>query len=154
MRLTEFLAPDRIKVPLQGKTKEDVVRELLALIPLPDEATRDRVFQAVLEREKLMTTGIGNAIALPHGILKEGMELTGALGVSCDPVDFQAIDGKPVRLVFLLVSDEQHPGRNMKALARIARLLHREAFRKALMECGAPDETWRVIEEEEAKHRI
>jgi mannitol/fructose-specific phosphotransferase system IIA component (Ntr-type) len=154
MRLTEFLSPDRIQVPLVGKTKEDVVRELLALIPLPDEETRDRVFQAVVEREKLMTTGIGNGIAIPHGILKEGMALTGALGVTCDPVDFKAIDGEPVRLVFLLVSDENHPGRNMKALARIARLLHREAFREALMNCGAAADTWRVIEEEEARHKI
>ena len=154
MRLTEFLSPDRIKVPLVGKTKEDVVRELLDLIPMSDPETRDRVFRAVLDREKFMTTGIGNGIAIPHGILKEGIALMGALGVTRDPVDFQAIDGKPVRLVFLLVSDETHLGRNMKALARIVRLLHREAFRKELTACTTPADMWGVIETEEARHKI
>ncbi|MHC4780322.1 MAG: PTS sugar transporter subunit IIA [Planctomycetota bacterium] len=154
MRLTEFLSPERVKVPLAGKTKEEVIRELLDLFSLPSPEAREDLFRAVMEREALMSTGIGNGIAIPHGILEGGQELQGALGVTCDPVDFQAIDGKPVRLVFLLISDETRPGRNMKALARIARLLHREEFRSNLSACGAAEDTWKVIEEEEAKHKI
>jgi PTS system nitrogen regulatory IIA component len=154
MRLTDFLSTDRIRVPLSGTAREGVVRELLALLPLPDEATRETVFQAILEREELMSTGIGNGIAIPHGIVPVRLELTGALGISPDPVDFSAIDGRPVHLIFLLAADEETPGRNLKALARIARLLHRDAFRKALMESGTAGEAMQTIQDEEARHKI
>jgi mannitol/fructose-specific phosphotransferase system IIA component (Ntr-type) len=152
--MTEFLSPSHIRVPLQGATKEEVVRELLALIPMADEATRDEVFQAVMNREALMSTGIGNGIAIPHGIVPLSVGLTAALGISARPLDFAAIDGKPVNLVFLLVGEESNPGKNVKALARIARLLHREAFREALAGASSPEAAMGIIEEEEARHRI
>jgi len=154
MRMTEFLALSQIRVPLEGRSKEEVIEELLDLVPLPGKEDRDKVYRAVMEREKLMSTGIGNGIAIPHGIVPLRIQLTAALGIAPAPIDFNAIDGQPVRLVFLLVGDEADPGKDIRALARIARLLHREEFRRSLMEARSPEEAMKTIEEEEKRHRI
>ncbi len=154
MRLTDVLDPSRIRVPLEGRSKTDVFRELLDLVPLPDAETRDAVLKAVVERENTMSTGIGSGIALPHGIVDRRVPFSGVLGIADAPLPWEASDGQPVSLVFLLVADRNEPGTHIKALARITRLLHREAFRKALMDCRTPEDALRVIRDEEARHKI
>lgn len=155
MRLTDFIAEPRIKVPLEGETKDQVLRELAALVCQGgDEATLAAVIQSVMERERIMSTGIGQGIALPHGWSPSPMVLTAALGIAARPLDFDSIDGQPARIVFLLVSDEDHVDAKMRALARISRLLHREDFRRALAAAPSPARALRVIVDEEARHRV
>jgi len=155
MRMTEFLSPPMIKVPLEGKDKDAILSELVYLACEGEQASViEHVLQSVLERERLMSSGIGSGIALAHGFSPPEITFTVALGVTAEPVPFDAIDSQPVRLVFLLVSNEQHLNTKMKALARISRLLHREAFRQALATSSSSDEAMQVIVEEEARHRI
>ncbi|MCP4902950.1 MAG: PTS sugar transporter subunit IIA [bacterium] len=155
MRLTEFLSQSMVKIPLAGLTKREVLQELVEVVCQDqDDSVTEHVLQSVLERERLMSSGIGRGIGLPHGYSPGGMEFAAAMGVCPEPIPFDAIDGQPVRLVFLLISDEEHLNTKLKALARVSRFLHREDFRTALMECTSPADAMRVIAEEEARHRI
>jgi mannitol/fructose-specific phosphotransferase system IIA component (Ntr-type) len=155
MRLTDFLSKPVVKVPLEGETKPEVVKELVALVCAEAGVPADdAVVRSVMERERMMSSGIGQGIALPHGSSPSPLGFGAALGVPAQPLDFDAIDGRPVNLVFLVVSDEDHTNTKLKALARISRLLHREEFREALASCSSADDAMRVIVDEEARHRI
>ncbi len=155
MRLTEFLSPKVIKAPLEGTTKEAVLRELvMAACQDVEPAERNYVLHTVMQRERLMSTGIGHGIALPHGISTGAISFSAALGVAERPIEFEAIDGEPVSLVFLLVSDEESTNTKMRALARISRLLHREQFRTALAGCATESEAMQVIRDEESRRSI
>jgi mannitol/fructose-specific phosphotransferase system IIA component (Ntr-type) len=155
MRLTDFLSKPVVKVPLEGTTKSDVVKELVTLVcDAAGEPAVDAVIRSVMERERIMSSGIGQGIALPHGFSPSSLEFGAALGIPAQPLDFDAIDGRPVNLVFLVVSDEDHTNTKLKALARISRLLHRQEFREALVASTSSDDAMRVIVDEEARHRI
>ena len=155
MRLTELVSPEVVKVPLAGSSKRRIIRELVELC-CPDAGPDavERVYRSVMERERLMSSGIGHGIALPHGFSTGVVEFAASLGVAPRPVDFDAVDGRPVAVVFLLLSDEDHTPDKLKALARISRLLHSEDFRAALAASRTPDEALQAIADEEARHRI
>ncbi len=153
MRITDLISESNIRVGLTARTKPELIRELIDVLPLSSE-TRQETVRAVMEREKLLSTGIGNGIAIPHGIAPVPGEVVAALGITAEPVDFDAIDERPVRLVFLLVADEAHHNTHMKALARISRLLHSEDFRQALWHSTSVSEAMNAIRSEEARHRI
>ncbi|MBT3343344.1 MAG: PTS sugar transporter subunit IIA, partial [Gemmatimonadetes bacterium] len=108
--------------------------------------------QAVLEREKIMSTGIGDGIAIPHGKSDAVVELTAALGIHKRGVDFEALDGEPAFVFFLLVSPANVSGPHIKALARISRMLKNDGFKKKLIEAGSADDIVAAIEEEEKTH--
>ena len=155
MRFTEFLSKPVIRVPLEGTTKEEILRELVDLIcRVNEEPSAELVFQSVMERERLMSSGIGQGIALPHGFSPSSLSFAAALGIPSRPVDFDAIDDRPVTLVFMVISDEEHTNTKLKALARISRLLHRQEFREALAASASADAAMQVILDEEARHRI
>jgi mannitol/fructose-specific phosphotransferase system IIA component (Ntr-type) len=155
MRLTEFLSTPVIKVPLEGTTKAEILWELVGLLCQgADASSAEEVYQSVMEREQLMSSGIGQGIALPHGFSPSSMSFAAALGIPRRPVDFEAIDGRQVTLVFLVVSDEAHINTKLKALARISRLLHRQEFREALAASTSAGDAMQVIVDEEARHRI
>jgi len=155
MRLTDVLSEQLIKVPLEGQSKLEILRELIDLACAEvDTDTRENILESVFEREGVMSTGIGQGIALPHGTSPRAMHFAAALGIPHQPVDFNAIDDQPVTLIFLLISDEKHINTKMKALARISRLLHRQEFRTALVSCTTAAGAMQVITDEEARHRI
>jgi len=155
MRLTDFLTTEVIKAPLVGATKEEAIRELVDVICRGEgPGVAEQVYQSVMERERLMSSGIGQAIALPHGFSPSSMPFAGALGIPPTPLEFDAIDGQPVQLIFLVVSDDSHTNTKLKALARISRLLHREGFRQELAASTSADGAMRIIVDEESRHRI
>jgi len=103
MRLTEILKPQDIKIPLEAKTKTDAIAELVNLLAANGEvADPKKVLEAVLDREATRTTGIGNGLAIPHGKCPGVGNLVMAIGKAGTPIDFQAIDGRPVTLIWLL----------------------------------------------------
>jgi mannitol/fructose-specific phosphotransferase system IIA component (Ntr-type) len=155
MRLTDFLSPETIKVPLGGTTKEEVLRELVELTCRGEEEHFcDAVLKTINERERLMSSGIGQGIAIPHGLWTLENPFAGSLGIPAKPIEFDSIDGQPVEIVFLLVCNEEHTNTKLKALARISRLLHRKDFRKGLAASKSAAEAMQVIVDEEARHRI
>jgi len=135
--LTDLLTPERIKVPLAAADKAGVLRELTLLLADRAGAPLDPLLAAVLEREAVLSTGIGHGIAIPHAKSPLVQELMLVSGSSPAGVPFEALDGEPVRLFFLLIGPDSAAGLHVKALSRIARLVRRESVREALL--AAPD---------------
>ena len=146
MLLSELLSADRVKVPLAGRSKDDLLRELVELaVPSRDPAVREAVLAAVRERERELSTGIGGGVAIPHAKTPFVDQLVMAAGIAPSAVDFDALDGQPVHLFFLLVGPESAAGAHVKALARISRLLRRESLRSALRTAGSGEAFLQVV---------
>jgi len=152
VRLSELLSPSRIRVPLQAKDKEGVLRELVDLLVQQDGgAAPDEILGAILERERQFPTGIGYGVAVPHGKTPGLAGLGIVAGTSVQPVPYETIDGQPVRLFFLLAGPESLAGTHVKALSRISRLVRREGVRARLLDARTPEEFYRTLcEAEEA----
>ncbi|MFO7894989.1 MAG: PTS sugar transporter subunit IIA [Longimicrobiales bacterium] len=149
--LPELLSSLRVKVPLEATTKEDVLRELVDLLAEDGcVADPEAVVRVVREREQVLSTGIGHGVALPHGKSDACGELSMAAGVTVEPVDFDALDQEPVRLVFLLVGPESAAGPHIKALSRISHMVRRPTVRERLMQAENSETFLRVLREAEA----
>jgi nitrogen PTS system EIIA component len=123
MLLTDLVAPNAIIPALKVNGKKQAIQELAArAAELTGQAER-AVFEILMQREKLGSTGVGNGIAIPHGKLARLGKLFGLFARLDRPVDFEALDGQPVDLVFLLLAPETAGADHLKALARVARLL-------------------------------
>ena len=147
MNLLDILSPESIIVDLKGESKEEIIAELVNSLPVGDSITdRDQVLQAVLDREKIMSTGIGDGIAIPHGKSAAVTELVAAMGTQRRGVDFDALDGEPAFVFFLLVSPANVSGPHIKALARISRLLKNDEFKKKLVEANSAEAIIATIE--------
>jgi PTS system nitrogen regulatory IIA component len=123
MHLADLIGPERIVPALKVKTKKQLLQELSARAArLTGLAERD-IFDMLLQRERLGSTGLGQGIAIPHGKLAGLKRIVGIFARLAEPVDFDAVDGDPVDIVFLLLAPEGAGADHLKALARISRLL-------------------------------
>ena len=153
MTLLDILSPDSTIVDLKGDTKEEIIAELVDSLSASEAISdRDKVLQAVLEREKIKSTGIGDGMAIPHGKSDSVVKLVAALGTQRRGVDFEALDGEPAYVFFLLVSPANVSGPHIKALARISRLLKNDDFKKKLITASSPEEIISAIRAEEESH--
>ena len=151
MRLTEILKVQNIKIPLQSSTKTDAISELVNLLATNGDVTdAKKVLDAVLEREATRTTGIGNGLAIPHGKSTGTKDLVMAIGKASTPIDFQAIDGRPVTLIWLLSSPPDKTGPHIHALARISRLMTIDKFRQALAQAGTAQQIFDAVVAQES----
>lgn len=150
MDLSTLLTADRIRVPLQSVDKASVLRELAAVAAGGAGAFADSIEKAVLEREAVLSTGIGFGVAIPHGRIPTVGDLTVAAGLSATPIPFDALDGEPVRIFFLLVGPERAAGLHVKALSRIARLARSETLRARLLAADTAQQFLQALEAAEA----
>jgi len=150
MRLTDILKPQDIKIPLEAKTKTDAIAELVNLLAANGEVgDPKKVLEAVLDREATRTTGIGNGLAIPHGKCPGVDTLVMAIGKCATPIDFQAIDGRPVTLIWLLGSPPDKTGQHIHALARISRLMTNDKFRQSVAGAKTSQELYDLIVQQE-----
>lgn len=153
MKITEILKKGFILEELKAKSKREVLVELAgAFAKGKPEFDSDAMLHVLLEREKLGSTGIGDGIAIPHGKLAGLEEMIAAFGRSREGVDFEAMDGKPVHLFFLLMAPENSVGQHLKALAKISRMIKDEAFRKKLLAAKECDELFQVLAEKDDEY--
>ncbi|NOY54047.1 MAG: PTS sugar transporter subunit IIA [Deltaproteobacteria bacterium] len=153
MRLTDILDLELVLPDLQGENKREVLNEFAALLDSREKIRDQNGFlEVILAREALGSTGIGEGIAIPHGKLKNMDRLVLACGISHKGVDFDAMDGKPVHIFFVLIAPEDSPGDHLKALARISRVLKNREFRDRLLEAGSAKELYQLICEEDEKY--
>lgn len=146
MRLTDILQPDCVKVPLEGDSKQACIYELIdLLVDHTDVEDAEALKQAVWQRELTRTTGIGHGIGIPHGKAACCDELRMAIGRPAEPLDFGAIDGKPVNLIILLASPLDKTGPHIQALAKISRLLVSEDLRDALQEAVSSQDLYDLL---------
>ena len=135
MNLREILQPESVILSLPPGSKEEIIERLVGVLPLDgDDALRTEVYQAVLEREGVMSTGIGRGVAIPHAKTDSVKGLMAAVGISQEPLPFDSIDGKPVTLFFLIVSDSRTTSPHIKALSLISRVLNDPARKSVLSE--------------------
>ncbi|MBM4112266.1 MAG: PTS sugar transporter subunit IIA [Phycisphaerae bacterium] len=138
MNILEILRPQCIRVPLASPDKQGAIDELVDLLATDGRiADADAVKKAVWERETQRSTGIGEGLAIPHGKCAAVRELAMAVGRPTAPINFDAIDKKPVRLLVLLVSPVDKISMHIQALGRVSRLLSDPALRERAY--AAPD---------------
>jgi len=129
------LSPDRIRIPIEARDKSDAIGEMCAFLADFCGATRKdagAIQDAVLEREAVLTTGIGGGVAVPHGKSEAVDRLVLVAGRTAEPVDFDALDSLPVRLIFLLVGPEASADLHIRVLSRIGRVLRSESLQRQL----------------------
>jgi len=153
MRLVDILDENTIKVPLQNTEKYALIEELVDLLKQAGKIDdRNKVLKAIRDREAVMSTGVGDGVAIPHGKSDGAPNIVAALGIAREPVDFEAIDNKPVQLIWLLIGPPGKTGAHLKALSRISRLMHNANFRERLIAAKTPAEVLHEVSEEEKKY--
>jgi PTS system nitrogen regulatory IIA component len=146
MKIVEMLKTEDILEDLQSDNKSDVFRELVhPFVKSPRNLDPEAAIHVLHEREKLGSTGIGDGIAIPHGKIPGLDELILSFGRSVTGVRFDAMDGKPVHLFFLLLAPEHSAGQHLKALAKISKMLKDGLFRFNLMTAKTREEMYRII---------
>ena len=152
MKIMDILVKDAVILDLASSTKDDVLAEMArALAKAEPSLNEERLFQVLMEREGLQSTGIGEGVAIPHGKMSGLDQQVASFARSVGGVDFASIDGQPTQLFFLLVVPEHSRGQHLKALARISRFCRDATFRSKLTAAESLDEAFRIIEEEDAK---
>lgn len=150
VRILDVLKPEAVTVDIKATDKVGVLKEMVGLLfPQQTPEVREEILQALLEREKLGSTGIGSGVAVPHAKSERANSITCAFGVVKKGLDFQALDQAPVHLVFLLVAPPSFQSEHLNILARIVRLLKDRVFRQALREAKTVQEVTRLISEED-----
>ncbi len=153
MKVSDLLKENFILTEFQSTDKEDVINELIDLYE-NDEKVIDieQVRKSVLDREKIMSTGVGKGFAIPHGKTNAVKDILAAFGKSDTPIEYDSLDGKPVNLIFLLVGKDNLVSSHIKLLSRISRLMNKDDFRERLMEAKTAKEILKVFEEEEKEY--
>jgi len=150
MNIFSLLNTDTVLPNLEAQDKAEILEKMVASLEnkVP-EGELEKIRQAVIEREKIMSTGVGKGLAIPHG-KTAGIEQTyAAFAILKDPVDYDAIDDQPVNMVFLLVGPQSSNSLHIKMLSRISRLMNNSDFRDRLRECSTSDEIIEQFKKEE-----
>ena len=150
MEISDLLKPDAV-VFLKASSKKHVLQELAKHAAQLTDISERKIFDTLLERERLGSTGVGNGIAIPHGKLNDLTALHGVFAKLEKPVDFEAIDDHPVDLVFLLLAPEQAGADHLKALARVSRLLRDPAVCEKLRGASNTDGLFMLLTQSEAQ---
>ena len=152
--INQLLTPDRIRIALPETSKSDAIDALVdVLAGHPSIDSIEAVRRAIFEREKMMSTGVGKGLGLPHAKTDAAQETIAAFATTQHPVDFGAIDDEPVRLLLLLVGPEADKSQHIKILGRISRLVSRDDLRGNLVEASSPDDVLRLLKDGEADLR-
>ncbi len=153
MLLSELLEPAAVKPRLEAANKRDAVAELVALLEAAYGIdSQGEILDRVLHREAMMSTGIGNGVAIPHGKARAVDRMMAACAVSPTGVEFDAVDGEPASLFILLVSPESVGTPHVKVLANISRLLKEESVRRSLREADSAEAFLTIIRTAETRY--
>lgn len=154
MKIMEFLSRKAILTDIKSTKKEEVIKELVdALIGAGEieKRCRNKLIDALMARESLGSTAIGQGVAIPHAKSDCVDKLVAAFGLSQKGVDFDSLDGEPAYIFFLLVAPQDSAGPHLKALARISRLLKDKYFRDNLRACTDDKSIIKIISQEDEK---
>ncbi len=150
MKLTDFVVKSAVIPELKATSKEDVIREMVCSlknsgnIKAEDE---EAVVEAILKREELGSTGIGNGVAVPHTKHPSADQLVATVAISRTGVDFSSLDGESVFILFLLVSPPDRPGDHLRGLENISRHLRSQDFCNFLKQSSTTNDIWELLAE-------
>lgn len=150
MRLLDFLSIPCIKAPLAATTKQAAIMELVDVLVAADKCKSGQLLkEAVWTREQTRTTGIGDGLAIPHGKCSGVESLAIAIGKPAAPMDFAAIDGKPVKLIILLASPPDKTSDHIQALANISKLMSMAEFRQRVYQTSTASEIYELFKSQD-----
>ncbi|HHJ51780.1 MAG TPA: PTS sugar transporter subunit IIA [Caldithrix abyssi] len=149
MRLADYLPVEQIAPHLEGKTKFEVIEELLDLIDQNGKLVdREIALQDVLAREGYLSTGLENGLAIPHAKTDGVNELVISFGLKPEGVDFESLDGKPAKLIFLVLSPRDTSGPHIQTLAIISRNLKNAEMRESLLNANSAEQIYQIISDQ------
>ena len=132
MNIADLLAPDAVLPALKAQSRKQLLQELAARSHGLTRISERRIFETLVERERLGTTGVGAGIAIPHGRMTEVKTIIGIFARLENAIDYEAVDSQPVDLIFMLLAPTDAGAEHLRALARAARVFRQERVRTAL----------------------
>ena len=147
MEIADLIGPTSVIADLRATSKKQALQELAERAAQITGLHERQIFDVLLERERLGTTGVGNGIAIPHGKLAGLKKLHGVFARLSTPIDFEAIDERPVDLIFLLLAPETAGADHLKALARVSRLLRDQSVCEKLRKTDSADALYILLTE-------
>lgn len=145
MEISDLIGPEHVIAHLRATSKKQALQELARRAAEITGQNERSVFDVLMDRERLGTTGVGNGIAIPHGKLPSLDRLYGLFARLDRPIDFDAIDDRPVDLIFLLLAPESAAADHLKALARVSRLLRDKATCEKLRGTDEPEALYALL---------
>ena len=152
MKITDILKKEHIIKELNSCDKKNVLDELSSFLEDKGEITRkENLLVALIEREKLGSTGIGENVAIPHAKISEIDNIITVFGRSKNGVEFESLDQKPVNFIFLVMAPENSTGQHLKVLARISRLFKNPSLRESVLSANEADQIYSILVDEDSK---
>jgi nitrogen PTS system EIIA component len=145
MNISDLLKPAAVIVSLKAQGKKYLLQEIAARAAQVTRLPERKIFETLMERERLGTTGVGQGIAIPHGRLADISEIVGVFARLETPIDYDAVDNQPVDLVFMLLAPEGAGADHLKALARVSRLLRNQTATEKLRAAKTPEALYAIL---------
>lgn len=150
MKISSLLSPTQMACQLEATDKHDAIEKLILLISKnPHIQQLDKVRESIMERERVMSTGVGKGFAIPHGKTNGVSDIVAGFAVLKTPIDFESMDNEPVSLLFVLVAKESMVNMHIKLLSRISRLMNKDDFRQRLIHAQSEQEIYDLFQKEE-----
>jgi len=152
MKISDILKKEHIIKELNSCDKKNVLDELSSFLEDEGEITnKESLLAALIEREKLGSTGIGENVAIPHAKISEIDKIITVFGRSKNGVEFESLDQKPVNFIFLVIAPENSTSQHLKALARISRLFKNPSLRESVLRTNEADQIYSILVDEDSK---
>ena len=152
MKISDILKKEHIIKELNSCDKKNVLDELSSFLEDEGEITnKASLLAALIEREKLGSTGIGENVAIPHAKISEIDKIITVFGRSKNGVEFESLDQKPVNFIFLVIAPENSTSQHLKALARISRLFKNPSLRESVLRTNEADQIYSILVDEDSK---
>ncbi len=152
MKISEILKQEYIIKELNSPDKKNVLDELSTFLETKGDVTsKEKLLDALKEREKLGSTGIGENVAIPHAKISDIDKIITVFGRSKNGVEFESLDQKPVNFIFLVLAPENSTGQHLKALARISRLFKNTSLRESVLKANEADQIYSILVDEDSK---
>ncbi|MCK6438892.1 MAG: PTS sugar transporter subunit IIA [Planctomycetes bacterium] len=147
MDIHKMMSPNRVVLDLKGKTKEQVLVELVEAQATSETVKNpDKLKKAILERESIMSTGIGISIAIPHAKIADVTDFTLAVGRKKDGIDYDSLDGQPVKIIIMIAAPEGQQNTYLRVLAKVTHVLRDDGARAKILAAKAPEEVIALFE--------
>ncbi|MGD8781841.1 MAG: PTS sugar transporter subunit IIA [Ignavibacteria bacterium] len=153
MKICELISPGKILSGISVKNKSEIIDKLVDLFKEDNRVIDiDKLRESVHEREKIMSTGVGKGFAIPHAKTKSTKDILMAFAKLDVPIDFDALDGEPVDILFLLIARDTQVSQHIKLLSRISRMINEEKFRRKILSAEDAGQLHEIICSEEKKY--
>ena len=152
MKIDEILKKESVIADIAGKNKLDVIKEMTGCLKQNNTIKNDQeLYETLMEREKLGSTGIGENVAIPHGKSNELTQIITVFARSLSGIDFESLDQKPVHFVCMVIAPSHSTGQHLKALARISRLFKNQTLREGILKAEDSNAIYSILLEEDSK---